>query len=103
FSQRARPLFPRSSQNHLAHRIDAIALEKHVLGPAEADALGAKSDRVSDLLRRISVGANAQCSKLVHPLHQLLVFAIGLALLAFERLIDKYLNDLRGRSGDFSG
>ena len=32
------PLLERLGENHLAHRVDAVALEEHVLGPAEPDA-----------------------------------------------------------------
>jgi hypothetical protein len=48
-------------QDHLAHRADAIAFEEHVLGAAEADALGAELARplgvfgVSALVRTLSV------------------------------------------------
>ena len=37
-------------EDHLAHGVDALGLEEHVLGAAEADALGA--ERARDLRRR---------------------------------------------------
>ena len=35
-------------EDHLAHREDALLAEEHVLGPAQADALGAAVARVRD-------------------------------------------------------
>ena len=58
-------------QDHLAHRDDAVALEEHVLGAAEADALGA------ELARRLGVAAACRrwrapscVADLVGPAHQ---------------------------------
>src|SRR5687767_1424767 len=39
----------RVRENHLPHGVDAIALEEHVLGAAQADAHGAERDRVAGL------------------------------------------------------
>jgi len=36
-------------EDHLAHGVDAVAFEEHVLGAAEADAAGAERDRVFGL------------------------------------------------------
>ena len=58
-------------EDHLAHRVDAVALEEHVLGAAEADALGAELAR--DLARRRGVSALARTFRradLVGPAHQ---------------------------------
>jgi hypothetical protein len=54
-------------QDHLAHRVDAVALEEHVLGAAEADALGAERHRVGDLVGLVRVGADLQAAQLVGP------------------------------------
>ena len=59
--QRRLPLLERLGENHLAHRVDAVALEEHVLGAAQADADGAERDGVARLLRRVGVGAHATC------------------------------------------
>ena len=40
-------LLERLGEDHLAHRVDAIAFEEHVLGAAQADADGAERDRRS--------------------------------------------------------
>ncbi len=45
-------------EDHLAHRDDAVALEEHVLGAAEADALGAEAARGARVERRVGVGAH---------------------------------------------
>ena len=47
-------------QDHLAHGVNAVALEEHVLGAAQADARGAERERVGRLLRRVGVGADLQ-------------------------------------------
>ena len=57
-------------EEHLAHGVDAIALEEHVLGAAEADALGAERAREARLLRAIGVGADAEPARLVRPGHE---------------------------------
>ena len=58
-------------ENHLAHRVDAVAFEEHVLGAAEADADGAEGDGVGGLLGRVGVGADLQPGGLGAPVHQL--------------------------------
>ena len=49
-------------QDHLAHGVDAVALEEHVLGAAQADARGAERDGVRGLLGRVGVGADLQAA-----------------------------------------
>ena len=44
--ERRLPLLERLGEDHLAHRVDAVALEEHVLGAGEADADGAERHRV---------------------------------------------------------
>ena len=39
-------------------KLDAVALEEHVLRAAEADALGAESECLCGILRRVGVGAD---------------------------------------------
>ncbi len=48
-------------QDHLAHGVDAVAFEEHVLGAAKADAGRAESDGVARLLRLIRIGADFAC------------------------------------------
>ena len=50
-------------QDHFAHRVDPIALEKHVLGATKTDPFGAKRDRILDLLGRVGVGAHIRASR----------------------------------------
>src|ERR1043166_4312984 len=57
--KRSLPLLERFRKNHLAHGVDAIALEEHVLGARQADALRAKRNRIRGLLGRVGIGANA--------------------------------------------
>ncbi len=60
FLQRGLPLFQRLGQDHLAHRVDPVALEEHVFSPAKSDSLGSKGDRRCDLFRRIGIGPNIE-------------------------------------------
>ena len=95
--------FLRVGQDHLAHGVDAVALEEHVLGAAEADALRAEGDRVGDLVGLVRVGADLQAAELVGPAHELREVAVGRALLAVERLVDEHLDDFRRRGLHFAG
>src|SRR5438105_8994276 len=73
-----------------------------MLGPTEADTLGAESHGIRDLIRRISVGADVECAVLIDPGHQLCVFPISLAFLAIQAPVYQDLHDLGGRSSDFA-
>jgi glycerol kinase len=67
-------------QDHLAHRGDAVALKEHVLGAAQADALGAEVRR-SGIGGGFRVGAHAHaCAYLVGPFHDLAEIAGQLRL-----------------------
>ena len=57
-------------EDHLAHGDDAVALEEHVLGAAQADALGAESARRLGVARRVGVGAHLELAGRVGPAHQ---------------------------------
>ncbi len=57
-------------QDHLAHGADAGFLEEHVLGAAEADALGAELDRGARIVGCIRIDAHADLADLVGPAHQ---------------------------------
>ena len=58
-------------QDHLAHGLDAVALEEHVLRAAQADALRTERERLLGILRRIGVGAHFQHRIFTGQLHQL--------------------------------
>ena len=49
--------------DHLPHRADALGVEEHVLGAAQADALGAELARRLGVERRFGVGAHAQAAR----------------------------------------
>ena len=87
--------FLRVGQDHLAHRVDAVALKEHMFRAAKADALRAESHRVGDLVGLVRVGADLQAAELVRPGHELRVDAVGGALLRVERLFDQDLDDFR--------
>ena len=53
--------------DHLAHRADFILAEEHVLGAAQADALGAEGDRRRGLVGLVGVGAHAQLAGARRP------------------------------------
>jgi len=52
------------------HRADAVGLEKHVLGTAKPDALGAKAACHSRVGRGLGIGANLHLTDAVRPAHQ---------------------------------
>ncbi len=58
-------------EDHLAHRHDAVGIEEHMLGAAEADALGAELASDLGILRGVGVGADLELAVLVDPLHEL--------------------------------
>ena len=58
-------------EDHLAERLDAVALEEHVLRAAEADALGAERECLCGVLRGVGVGADLHDGVFAGELHQL--------------------------------
>ena len=90
-------------EDHLAHGVDAISLEEHVLGAGEADAGGAESQRGLGLLGIVGIRANAELGDFRAPIHELLeVFD----LLGFQgRLVavDETGDDLGGLGGELAG
>ena len=54
-------------EDRAAHDLEAIALAEHVLGAAEADALGAVGAGLSGLFRLVGVGPDLQLADLVGP------------------------------------
>ena len=73
--QRRLALLDRLGDDHLAHRGDAVGFEKHMLRPAESDALRAEGDRLPRVLGRVGVGAYAQGALFVRPFHERLEVA----------------------------
>ncbi len=80
FRERFLPIVRLLGENHFAHRVDAVALEEHVLGAAETDSRGAERDGVGGLFRIVRVGADLQTGRLFAPLHQLLEVTINSAV-----------------------
>ena len=68
--QRPGPALGVVGQDHLLHGDDAVGLEEHVLGPAQADAFGTELDRGARVERRLGVGADLEPAGGVGPLHQ---------------------------------
>ena len=56
-------------QDHRPHRLDAVALEEHVLGAAQADAFGAELAGPLGVGRRVGVRADLHRAILVGPAH----------------------------------
>ena len=56
--------------DHLAHSLDTLALEEHVLGTAQADALCTEVAGLLGVTRGVSVGVNLQLTELVRPAHE---------------------------------
>ena len=56
--------------DHLAHRGEPVAVEEHVLGAAEPDALGAEVAAAVRVRRRVGVDPHAELADPVGPLHQ---------------------------------
>jgi hypothetical protein len=67
-------------EDHLAHRLDVVALEEHVFGAAQADAFGAELARPLCVRRSVRVRAHPQHAQLVGPLHQLVKLGAELRL-----------------------
>ena len=57
-------------QDHLADGLDALVVEEHVLGPAQADALGAELARGARVQRGLRIGPDLQAPEAVGPSHE---------------------------------
>ena len=57
-------------EDHLAHGRDAVGLEEHMLGAAQADALGAEGHRLLGVARGVGVGAHLEGAGRVGPAHE---------------------------------
>src|SRR5688500_1962642 len=69
--QRLAAAFGVAGEDHLAHVVDALGVEEHVLRARQADAFGAEVPGDVRIVRRIGVRANLQRAVLVRPLHDL--------------------------------
>ena len=63
------PLLHGVGADHLADGIDAVALEEHMLGTAQADALGTQLTGLGGVVGGIGIGADLQAAELVGPGH----------------------------------
>ena len=69
--QRTGALLGAGGEDHLLHRQDSRRLEEHVLGAAQADALGPELPRHPRVLRRVHVRAHLDRAQPVGPAHEL--------------------------------
>ncbi len=65
--QVALPLFLVFSEDHAAHLVNALCVEEHVLGAAQADAFGAQFACLGGILWRFGIGAHLQATVLIGP------------------------------------
>ena len=79
-AQRGAAAFLVVGHDHRPHLRLAVIGHEHVLGPAQADALGAELARPHGVLRRVRVGADAEAAHLVGPLEQALEVLVHLGI-----------------------
>ncbi len=60
-------------QDHFTNSDDAIAFKEHVLSSAKANAFSTEGNRIGNLVRLVSVGADTKCSVFVRQLHNVVV------------------------------
>ena len=89
------PIVHFARQDHFAHGVDPITLEKHVFSPAKTNAAGAERHRIFHLLWRIGVGPHTHAGDFGAPIHQPIEIAIGLRLLRDLVAMEQPLNDFR--------
>ena len=58
-------------KNHRAHVLDAVFGKEHMLGAAEADALGAEQARLFCVARNVGIGADLELAQRINPAHEL--------------------------------
>ena len=63
------PLLHGVGADHLPDGGDAVLIEEHVLGAAQADALGAELPGLGGVVGRVGVGADLEAAVLVRPAH----------------------------------
>ena len=90
-------------QDHLAHGVDAVAFEEHVLGAGEADADRAEGHGLAGLLGIVRVRAHVHAGSLSAPLHQLGEVLVGTALEGLGVALDQGLHHFRRSGLDLAG
>ena len=103
--QETLPLLGRLAQDHRLHDGEALLLHEHVLGPAEADALGAKLPRLHGVVGVVAVGPDLEPADPIGPAEQSLevgrrlgLDGADLALVDVARCaVDRYLIALLDR------
>ena len=78
--QRLAPAVLVVGHDHRPHLGLAVLGHEHVLGPAQADALGAQLARLLRVLGRVGVGAHAEPAELVGPLEHALEVLVDLGV-----------------------
>ena len=76
--ERLAPLFLGGGHDHGAHERQALLRHEHVLGAAEADALGTELPRLGRVLGRVGVRPHAQPADVVGPAEQRLEALVDL-------------------------
>ena len=89
--------FEGSGEDHLAHGVDAVALEEHVLRAGESDAGGTERESDAGLFRGVGVGADGEAGGLAAPLHELEEVLKFLGLLGNFISTDDAGDDFAGR------
>ena len=89
-------------EDHFAHRIDAVAFEKHVFRTAKSDTARPKSNCIGRLLGRVGIGPDPHAGGLAAPGHELREVLVDSALRRAEGLLDEHLDDFRGRGLDLT-
>src|SRR5699024_1995363 len=82
--ERRLALLDRVGYDHLAHRLDALGLEEHMLGTAQADAFRAELARLGGVARGVAVGADVQGADLIRPAHEAAEVAGQLRVLGID-------------------
>ena len=62
-------------EDHLADRGDAIGVEEHMFGAAQANAFGTKGASNARISRCVGIGAHFHAAALIGPLHESCKFA----------------------------
>src|SRR5439155_3807718 len=95
--QRPSPSALLARHDHLAHRRDAVALEKHVLRSAQPNSFCAKASRDARVTRSVGVRANAKPAHLVGPAEQLGIRLVKRRLCGWYRTTGDTHNIARNR------
>ena len=97
------PAFGVGGEDHLAHGEDAIPLEEHVLGAAEADALSPEGSGDGGIVRGVGVGADLHALGRTTPGHDFGETLVELAVLGLQPVVHQHLIDLGGMRTQLAG